>query len=169
MSFTVNVKTDLQGGQRQCPERYRVQHTTQFMLNEYIHSPHYALLILSLYFLNVFPNVFDLYFNLLVNLNANFLNLTTSELHADRQKHKQIAISASVIRTYHPGTLLLLSFSSAYPFSILRLLRILASLLRPRRLFVISSFLVVSSILIWASTQVREAWTRSNNIGKDRR
>lgn len=39
----------------------------------------------------------------------------------------------------------------AHPFSILRFLRILANLLRPLKLLVILSFLVLSSILIWAS------------------
>lgn len=51
-----------------------------------------------------------------------------------------------------------------YPFSILCLLRILASLFRPRRLFVISSFLLVSSILIWASAYVKDAWTKTKKI-----
>lgn len=40
---------------------------------------------------------------------------------------------------------------SSHPFSILRFLKILANLLRPLKLWVMSSFLVPSSILIWAS------------------
>lgn len=44
-----------------------------------------------------------------------------------------------------------------YPLLILWAFKILASLLRPRKLFVMSSFMVVSSILIWASAYVSEA------------
>lgn len=81
----------------------------------------------------------------------NSREISVQSYRSTKQPHGPAAEEESWRREVCGRTTVQYSPTATHPFSILPAFKIFASLFRPRRLLVMSSFMLLSSILIWAS------------------